>query len=565
MIAIRRRVRDRNPAGMIARGTRMFAEFLSLFAAVVMPCMARPVAATRPNFLVIVADDLGMSDLGSFGGGEIDTPNLDRLARAGLRFSSFYTAPTCSPSRAMLLTGVDAHKAGLGNMAEDLAPNQEGHDEYLGHLNLHVATVAERLQEAGYATMLSGKWHLGGEEAHSPKVRGFERSFALLGGGASHYDMTGSATPNPRARYRRDGKIVDQLPAGFYSSDYYASQMIDYLNEAGSHRPFFAYLAFTAPHWPLQAPAALIQKYLDRYQDGPAALRERRLQGLLREGILERPVAPRPFVPGGTPWQELSPEQRTRETRKMAVFAAMVDSLDANVGRVLDHLRRTGQLDSTIVIFLSDNGAEGHDLVTLDDFKDWVPRFDNRTENLGLQESFVYYGAQWAQASTAPSRLHKGFPTEGGIHVPAFIWNPAFTHAGIHRSTISVMDLAPTILELAHVAPVNEFHGHALTPIEGRSLAGVLRGDATRVRSDEDYLGWELFGRSGIRVGSWKAVQLGQFENTRRWELYNLVDDPAETRDLASDSQLQMQRLLELWRRYATENHVILPDTVTGY
>jgi arylsulfatase A-like enzyme len=261
-------------------------------------------AAPRPNFLVIVADDLGYSDLGSFGG-EIRTPVLDSLARRGLRFGAFYSAPTCSPSRAMLLTSVDAHKAGLGNMAEDLAPNQEGHEEYLGHLNSHVATLAERLGDAGYATYMAGKWHLGGAAPDLPGARGFERYFVLLQGGASHYDMTGPSAQSPRARYVRDGAPVAALPAGFYSTDYYATQMLSYLKAPRGGRPFFAYLAFTAPHWPLQAPEALIRHYLPVYAQGPAALRARRLAGLEREGLVAPGTEAHAFVPAAPDWSSL--------------------------------------------------------------------------------------------------------------------------------------------------------------------------------------------------------------------------------------------------------------------
>jgi arylsulfatase len=522
-------------------------------------------ASQRPNFLVIVADDLGYSDLGSFGG-EIETPNLDRLAREGLRFSAFHAAATCSPSRAMLLTGVDAHKAGLGNMAEDLAPNQEGHEEYLGYLNTHVATLAERLQDAGYATYMAGKWHLGGADSQSPAARGFERSFALMQGGASHYDMTGPSAGSPRARYRRDGRLIDRLPRGFYSTDYYASQMIEYLRSDRQRRPFFAYLAFTAPHWPLQAPEQLIRKYQARYATGPAALREQRLDGLLREGLLTEAVQAHPAVPPTPEWSSLSAEAQRREARKMAIYAAMIDSLDTNVGRVLAQLRKSGELDNTVIIFLSDNGAEAHDLSADPYFTDWVAKGDQRFDRLGRPGSFVYYGLQWGQAGTVPWRLYKGYPTEGGIRVPAFIWRKDPGTQGINRSLISVMDVTPTLLDLAGVEYSDTtFRGRTVHAIEGRSLRPVLEGRATSVRSDADFLGWELFGRSAIRSGNWKAVQLGQQDSNRRWELYDLATDPAEMRDLAAEQPARAKAMLEFWQRYATENRVILPDVVSAY
>lgn len=528
---------------------------------------APPAAAgnSRLNFLLIVADDLGYSDLGSFGG-EIETPNLDHLARAGLRFSSFYTTPTCSPTRAMLLTGVDSHKAGMGNMAEDVAPNQAGQDEYLGYLNAHVATIAERLRDAGYATFMAGKWHLGGEPQQSPAARGFERSFALMQGGASHYDLSGPSLDSPKAHYRRDGKLVERLPAGFYSSDYYASQMLDYLRADRKGRPFFAYLAFTAPHWPLQAPEAVIRKYESRYRDGPASLRDRRMQGLVREGLLGAGVTPHPPVPAAPDWNTLSAQQRARETRKMAVFAAMVDQLDANVGRVLDYLRQAGELDRTVIVFLSDNGAEGHDLNDFPEFRNWAAKFDQRPERIGRAGSFTWYGPQWAEAGTAPSRLYKGFPTEGGIHVPAFIWSAGQRAHGINRSLVSAMDVVPTLLDYAGVASGgDEFHRHKVHPIEGRTLRPVLAATAQAVRGDTDSLGWELFGRSAVRIGQWKAVQLAQVPHAPRWELFDLTQDPAEMHDLSTARPEQARELLEVWDRYVKDNHVILPDKISGY
>ena len=522
-------------------------------------------AARPPNFLVIVADDLGFSDLGSFGG-EIETPNLDRLARGGLRFGGFYSAPTCSPSRAMLLTGVDAHKAGMGNMAEDLAPNQLGHDEYLGHLNTHVATIAERLRDAGYATYMAGKWHLGGEESLSPAARGFEHSFVLLQGGASHYDMTGPAAQSPKARYRRDGQLVERLPANFYSTDFYASQMIDYLKATPRTRPFFAYLAFTAPHWPLQAPEGLIRKYLPLYQDGPQALRARRLAGLAREGLVAANVLPHEFVPQAAAWSQLDDNARAREARKMAIFAAMVDRLDTAVGRVIAQLRRSGELDRTVIFFMSDNGAEGHDLAALPDFHDWVTGFDQSLSRMGRPGSFVWYGADWAQAATAPSRLYKGYPTEGGIHVPAFVWRSGLAATGINRSLVSIMDVAPTLLDLAGVPDTGEeFRHHPVHAIEGRSLRPLLEGRRDAVRGEQDALGWELFGRSAIRVGQWKAVQLAQHPADTHWELFDLASDPAESHDLSASLPDRARLMDELWQRYVEQNKVVLPDTLSGY
>jgi arylsulfatase len=250
----------------------------------------------------------------------------------------------------------------------------------------------------------------------------------------------------------------------------------------------------------------------------------------------------------------------------MATFAAMVDRLDSAVGRVLDHLRRSGELDHTIIFFLSDNGAEGHDLAALPDFHDWVMGFDQRTEHIGRPGSFVWYGPQWAQAATAPSRQHKGFPTEGGIHVPAFVWSKGIAAHGINHSLVSVMDVGPTILDLAGVPyDGSTFRNRPVQAPEGHSLLHLLDGNSSAVRTDGDFLGWELFGRSGIRSGHWKALQLGQHADDRQWELYDLAIDPAETHDLSASEPERARDMQSLWQRYVDENRVVLPDTVTGY
>ncbi|MFM2289269.1 MAG: arylsulfatase, partial [Pseudomonadota bacterium] len=352
----------------------------------------------------------------------------------------------------------------------------------------------------------------------------------------------------------------------FYSTDFYASQMIDYLKATPRTRPFFAYLAFTAPHWPLQAPEALIRKYLPLYKDGPQALRTRRLAGLAREGLVAANVLPHEFVPQAAAWSQLDDSARAREARKMAIFAAMVDRLDTAVGRVIAQLRRSGELDRTVIFFMSDNGAEGHDLAALPDFHDWVMGFDQSLSHMGRPGSFVWYGADWAQAATAPSRLYKGYPTEGGIHVPAFVWRSGLAATGINHSLVSIMDVTPTLLDLAGVPDAGEeFRHKPVHAIEGHSLRPLLEGRRDAVRGEQDALGWELFGRSAIRVGQWKAVQLGQHPADTHWELYDLASDPAESHDLSASLPDRARLLGEMWHRYVEQNKVILPDTLSGY
>src|SRR3546814_124428 len=304
-----------------------------------------------PNLLVIVADDLGYSDLGAFGG-EIRTPHLDRLALAGIRLAGFHTAPTCSPTRSMLLSGTDNHLAGLGTMAEMIRPNQQGKPGYEGYLRRDVATLAERLAAEGYRTLFSGKWHLGLTEEQDPHARGFQRSFSLAQGGHNHFGTDADPDRPNAATYREHGRRVTHLPSDFYSSDYFASRLIAYLGERPrtktARNPFFAYLSFTAPHWPLQAPSEDIARYRRRYDEGFDRLRERRLARQRELGILAPNVVPHTPRNRDGSWDSLTADQQVLAARNMEIYAAMVDRLDQNVGRVIEALRASGELDNKI-------------------------------------------------------------------------------------------------------------------------------------------------------------------------------------------------------------------------
>lgn len=513
----------------------------------------------RPNLLVIVADDLGFSDLGAFGG-EIRTPNLDRLAAEGVRFTHAYSAPTCSPTRAMLLTGVDHHRAGLGSMAEMLTPGQQGAPGYEGGLNGRVVTVARRLQSAGHRTAMSGKWHLGGAPEQDPSRRGFERSFVLIDGGAGHFDASSLSPRAERATYREDGAPTS-LPADFYSSDHFTDRLIEFL-DVDDERPFFGYLAFTAPHWPLQAPPEDIARYANRYEGGWEALRIERLQRQKLLGLLPPAATLEQDPEAQAAWEDLDAPARAIAAREMAVYAGMVDRLDANVGRLLDLLERRGELDQTIIVFVSDNGAEGHEPRHLG-LDQWVARtFDNRLGNIGRKGSYVMYGPHWARAATAPSLLHKGFPTEGGIRVPMIVRRPAGAGGGrIEDAVVTVRDLTPTLLDLARVDPEADA---ALAP-EGRSLVPLFEHEGRVVHDEDEVLAWELFGKRAVRRGPWKAVSLPPPHGDGHWTLHHLVEDPGERVDLAQEHPRKLDRLVQAWEHWAEEQGVVLPETEIPY
>ncbi len=528
--------------------------------------------AKRPNFLVIVADDLGFSDLGAFGG-EIDTPHLDALARQGLRFTDFHTAPACSPTRAMLLTGTDHHIAGLGTLDEVASRSQRGQPGYEGYLNERVVTVTELLRDSGYRTFLSGKWHLGMTLETAPHTRGFERSFALLPGAANHYASSpkaGTGFPRQDTLYAEDGRFVG-LPDDFYTSDGFTAKLIDYLDgRPKDGAPFFAYLAFSAPHWPLQAPADLVAKYRGRYDDGPDALRARRLKRLVELGLCAPDVVAHPVVARSKPWDEMSPDERAVSARTMEVYAAMVERLDWNVGRLIAQLEASGDLDDTIILFLSDNGAEGALIEAVPVFGPRLMAFiaehyDNRLDNIGRPNSYVWYGPRWAQAATAPSRLYKTHTAEGGIRVVAFLTGrPLARQGAISPAFATAMDVTPTLLDLAGVAhPGRAWRGRPIEPVRGRSLAPYLRGESEVVHTDAVATGWELFGRCAIRRGDFKALLSPPPDGPGRWQLYDLSKDPGETKDLAQVEPDRLAALVEDWNAYVEETGVLIVNVAT--
>ncbi|ANB13116.1 arylsulfatase (predicted) [Sugiyamaella lignohabitans] len=532
----------------------------------------------RPNFLIIVADDLGWSDVSPFGG-EIHTPNLQALAERGIRFTDFHTASACSPTRSMLLSGTDHHIAGLGQMAETISryPHLwKGKPGYEGYLNDRVAALPEILSDNGYRTLMSGKWHLGLTADRTPAARGFQESFALLPGAGNHYAYEPGTFEKPALPflpplYSRNDKFVDyktlqQTEGGFYSSDYFATQLIDQLATTDKSKPFFAYLPFTAPHWPLQAPKEIVDKYKGVYDEGPDVLREKRLEAQRKLGLIDDTITIAPVVTGEKEWSELTAEEKAKSARTMEIYAAMVELLDKNVGRVVDHLRETGELDNTFVLFMSDNGAEGSILeaIPILSANPPVKYFNNSFENLGNHDSFIWYGPRWAQASTAPSQLSKGYILEGGIRCPLIVSYPG---AGKHSNVISrefttVMDILPTVLELAQIKPVGEtFRSKPVLLPRGKSWAKHLESITAKVHQETTFTGWELFGQRAVRRGNYKAVYIPNEEGNNDWELYDLTKDKGETKNIAKDHPDILADLLEFWLQYEAETGVVVaPD-----
>jgi arylsulfatase len=524
-------------------------------------CNEVDVTSPRPNILLIVADDLGYTDMGAYGS-EIRTPNLDNLAAEGLLLTDFYAAPTCSPTRAMLLSGTDHHLAGLGTMYGGWDTNQVDQRGYEAHLNQDVVSVSSILRDSGYHTYMAGKWHLGGAPELQPPSRGFEQSFYLVQGGASHFSDRRGLTEPVVVEYLENGEVT-ALPADFYSTTYYTDKMIGYIDQnRADGNPFFGYLAYTSPHWPLQVPTEDMDLYKGIYDGGYEKLREIRISRLRALGIIDEATVAAMAPPYITSWQELSADEQKVEARKMELYAAMVENLDRNIGRLINHLKETGEYENTFIMFMSDNGAEGNDIGTLGDNEEWIPRsFDNSLENMGKVNSYIHYGAGWAQASGGPFRDYKSFVSEGGIKVPAIIHYADLDYDGdMDEEMMSVKDLAPTLLELANTQhPGSIYKGREVFPISGKSLLPHLRNQQLPVYDADDINGWELFGRQAIRQGSWKMVTQAPPFGNGKWQLFNLDDDPAETSDLAAENPGKVAALEVLWQDYKTRNNIILP------
>jgi arylsulfatase len=531
--------------------------------------LARGAESPKPNVVLILADDLGWSDLGCYGG-EIETPHLDALAAGGLRFTQFYNSARCCPSRAALITGLYPQQAGVGNMTNDRGPEYPG---YRGTLQAHTVTLSEVLRDAGYRTYMVGKWHL-----HQPKTgvkptdRGFDEFYGMLGGYNSFWHESPFYTRWPEGRTKRAYTSADgALPGSFYATDAFADYAVDFLADARERRrPFFLYLAFNAPHFPLHAPEADIAKYEARYfAKGWDRVREERLERQKRLGLFPAnltlpprgPVPaksharPSPYAGRDNPAWDTLPEERRRDlARRMAVFAAMVDRMDAAIGRVAGDLRSHGELDNTVIFFLSDNGA----------CWEWDPLgFDgssgpknvlhvgDQLRRLGAPDSYMSYGSVWANAGNTPFRYYKHFSFEGGIRTPMIVhWPAGIRGRGEWRTQPGhLIDFMPTLIELAGARYPAERAGNPVLPMEGRSLVPAFRNEAIR-RAEP--LFFEHDGSRGVRDGRWKLVSLvGD-----AWELFNLEADPTEMRNLAASQPQRVRDLAARWGTWAERCHV---------
>ncbi len=492
----------------------------------------------RPNIVLIMADDMGYSDIGCYGG-EVHTPNLDKLAAGGLRFSQFYNAARCCPTRACLLTGLYPHQAGVGDMV-----GNRGYPAYQGYLSDRCVTIAEALRPAGYHTLMAGKWHVGEQRPRWPTDRGFDHYFGLISGAANYFDITKAKARNVVRQMASDDQPYQPPKEGFYMTDAFTDHAVTLLDEHGrDERPFFLYLAYTAPHWPLHALPEDIARYKGKYLKGWDRLREERYQRMVKMGLISEkwPLSPRDR--GNQPWAE--EKDKDLMDLKMAVYAAQIERMDRGIGQVLDKIRQLGKEQNTLVMFLADNGGchEGG------------PRgFDNRNNGLppGGVDSYMSYGQSWANASNTPFRRYKHWVHEGGISTPFIAYWPRVIETGgtITHEVGHLIDVMATCLDVAGAGYPRDYKGEEITPLEGKSLLPVFEG---RGRPGHKALFWEHEGNRAVRQGKWKLVAA----NGGPWELYDLEADRTELNNLAAERPEKVSELKALYEAWATRCGVL--------
>ena len=506
--------------------------------------------AKKPNIVVIMADDMGFSDIGCYGS-EIETPHIDSIARKGVRFTHMYNTARCCPTRASLLTGLYSHQAGMGRMVEDL-----GKPGYRGFLNEQCVTLGEALRPAGYRTLMTGKWHVGERRPHWPVDRGFDRYYGLISGASNYFSS------EPGRQMALDSEPAKAGGDDFYITDAFTDHAVRFMDDRKPGQPFLLYLAYTAPHWPLHALERDIRKYRDRYRMGWDQLRRERHARMLRLGIVDEkwPLSPRD--PQGKAWDTV--DDKEWQARRMAVYAAQIDRMDQNIGRVLAKLKAMGEEENTLILFLADNGGCAEPIapgfrglqgkVHTDDGK--VVQYGNVPGVWpGAGDTFASYGLEWANASNTPFRQYKSTVHEGGIATPLVAQWPAGISARnkIVNQTGHVIDIMPTCLDAAAQAYPRTHKGQEIVPVSGESLRPAFSGQPFARKSP---LFWEHIGNRAVRDGDWKLVARSQ----RPWELYNMKADRTELRDLASSQPGEVARLTATYDAWAKRCNVLPVD-----
>ncbi len=525
-------------------------------------CMGIAGARTPPNIVVLVADDWGFTDVGAFGS-EIATPHLDALAKRGAKFSNFHVASVCSPTRAMLLTGVDNHRNGVGNMPETMPPEHAGKPGYDGVLNDRTVTLATMLRDNGYHTYITGKWHLGKTPDKLPGQRGFERSFIQADSGSDNWENRTYMMLYDKAYWFEQGKEV-RLPQDFYSSRFFVDKAIDYIASGSSDgKPFFAYIGFQANHIPLQAPQAFVDKYRGRYDGGWPALRKERRDRAVALGLIP-PGAPMAALANTVDWSTLGPQARQQHAQHMEVYAGMAEAMDFEIGRLVAHLKSSGQYDNTVFVFLSDNGSDPADPLNIPFSKTWVRmNYVTAAAALGGKGTFSANGPSWASATVSPLHGYKYFAGEGGLRVPLIVSGaPGMAADRTFSALAHVNDIVPTLLEVAGIQPHDgTYRGQNVERMAGHSMLPLMRGQAASIRPADEPLGYELAGSAALFKGDFKLVRNIAPLGDGQWRLYDLKSDPGEVNDLGRAQPDRFRTMLSDYADYARANGVLpIPD-----
>lgn len=498
----------------------------------------------KPNIILILVDDMGFSDLSCYGS-EINTPNIDKLAQEGIRFTQYYNAARCCPTRASLLTGLYPHQAGMGGMVSK--PGEEvAEGPYQGFMSKNSVTIAEVLKEANYYTVSSGKWHVGETRPNWPIDRGFDNYYGLISGAANYFDISRGKSEGSVRRFVIDSTEIIPRKEGFYMTDAITENAVRYLRLAETKdQPFFMYLAYTAPHWPLHALEEDIDLFKGKYLKGWDQLRSDRFERMLHMGIADKSWSASERNEDVSSWEELNKEQQQRMDILMSIYAAQIHRMDQGVGQVMQQLEAMGEAENTIVIFLSDNGGSSEYDPLGTDF--WGNFWDGEARP-GSGGSYHSYGGSWANLSNTPFRYYKKDTYEGGIATPFIVsWPSQIAKKGsISHQPGHIIDVMTTICDITGVEYPQVHKSHAITPMPGKSFAPILKGEEL---NNEEPIFWEHNGNRAVREGDWKVVA----KKNKPWELYNLAEDRTETKNLIERHKEIADRLILLYEDWAME------------
>ena len=538
----------------------------------------------KPNILLLVGDDIAFGDLGVYGS-EIETPNFSRLADAGVRFSNFHASPVCSVTRSMLLTGCNNIEVGLGSFDYSFYPPSKGKSGYEGYLTENALPITQLFKDAGYDVYKVGKWHLGGEAAggYGPLHWGFTKEFGILTGGSNHWnnlrmtpDFSDPDYLNKKfeEHWTLNGEKYER-PSGIYSGELYTNQMLDFIKEGQADgKPWFAYMAFTTAHFPIQAPPELVEKHYEFYlKQGYEGLKQFRYERLRKNGLISDQSNPSPENNLVKKWDELSADEKKYQAKVFATYAAEIEDQDNRIGQILDYLKESNQLDNTMIVYVSDNGPEGMEAENPKtgnpEFGKWIANnYDTSFEGIGTANSSNYIGTSWANAATGGLSWWKWFIGEGGVRVPMIIVPPGemnreYDRAGeISNVVMSVKDIPMTILDYAGIDhPGSVYNGKEVSKPSGISARAFLEGKSDQVRTEKDWYAFELFGNAYLMSGNYKLMKVrkGMFGDGE-WHLYDVVEDPSESRPIEQEMPERFDEMMAIYKQYESEHELVQVD-----